>query len=146
MDEMATDLKMQFPGLVRISKLTHKQRTVLGALVKGMTPKEIAETLDVGRGTVYGIIDKIKGKMPELMDEAGLNDAALVEQYLKPALSAMTTEFAKSDGRITDSRDVIAWGPRLQALEMALKLKGAFKEKDNNIQNNIQVVVEHIGA
>jgi hypothetical protein len=80
------------------------------------------------------------------MDDAGLTDTALVEKYLKPALNAMETEFAKFQGTITDSRDVIAWGTRLQALELAAKMRGTIGGDKQPVNVGIAVNVLHTGG
>ena len=80
----------------------------------------------------YQALEAIREKMPSVLDKAGLTDYALIEKYLKPLLEAEETEFAKFQGQITDSRNVIAWGPRAQALDMAFNLKGSYAPKETH--------------
>ena len=49
---------------------------------------------------------------------------------------------------VTDSRDVIAWGPRLEALDKAFRLKGSYEAdnaKTQNVAVGIRVTVEQLG-
>ncbi|MGA3164904.1 MAG: hypothetical protein ABSF14_02180 [Terriglobia bacterium] len=46
-----------------------------------------------------------------------------------PGLEAMETKLAQDKGKFTDERDLVAWGPRLQALDMAFNLKGSYAAK-----------------
>ena len=86
--------------------------------------------------------------MPETMEKAGLTNKGLIEKYLKPALQAEETEFAKFEGKITDSQNVVAWGPRLTALDLAFKLKGSYAPAkttaDVNV-NDVRVSIVRIG-
>lgn len=91
----------------------------------------------------YQAFQSIKRKIPDIMERIGFSNAELVTKYLRPALEAMETEFAKEKGKITDSVDVVAWGPRLQALDMAFKLTGAYAEPTpSNINNNFLIMMD----
>jgi hypothetical protein len=46
----------------------------------------------------------IRLRMPELMDEAGLTERALIEKYLVPLLSAKDTKYFQRRGKVTDKR------------------------------------------
>lgn len=70
------------------------------------------------------------------MDEVGLDDRKLVENYLKPLMDANETKFFAHDGEVKDQREVIAWGPRERGLDMAFKLRGSYAP----------AAVEHSGA
>lgn len=74
-------------------------------------------------------LENIRLKMPEVLENAGLTDESLVEDYLKPLLKATETKFFQKDGVVTDIRDVIAWGPRSTGLDMAFNLKGSYAPK-----------------
>ena len=125
-----------------------KAQVIAKSLI-GISKSQIAKDLSLSRPTVARIIKEaeLDMAMPELMDRHGITGSVLIEKYLKPGLDAMETEFAKFEGKITDSRDVIAWGPRHAYLETSLKLKGAFPQEKTPISNmQINVVVEHIGT
>jgi hypothetical protein len=66
----------------------------------------------------------IRARVQHALFEAGLTPEGLIHKHLLPALTAMEVEFAKSEGRITDSREVIAWGTRLRAIEIVCEIGG----------------------
>ncbi len=120
-------------------KLTPQQRALVKNLVKGMNITEAAREAGYADNGYVGqlgsqALEGIRVKMPELLDKHGLTDDSLIENYLKPLMVAEETEFAKFEGRITDERNVIAWGPRKEGLDMAFKLKGSYaKDTDTSI-------------
>jgi hypothetical protein len=59
-----------------------------------------------------------------------LTEEICIEKYLKPALEATETIYVQSKGKITDEREVIAWGPRLAALKEAFRLHGSYAPHD----------------
>jgi phage terminase small subunit len=111
-------------------RLTNRERALFKNLSKGMTITDAA--LQSGYSKKYPgqcgsqALENLRLKAPELLAKHGLDDSTLIEKYLKPALEANETEFAKFEGKITDSREVIAWGPRLQALDMTAKIRGLY--------------------
>lgn len=78
-------------------------------------------------------LEAIKRKMPAILDAHGLTDDILIENYLKPLMNAEETEFAKFEGKITDSTNVIAWEPRKAGLDMAFNLKGSYAAKESGV-------------
>jgi hypothetical protein len=77
----------------------------------------------------YQALQNLKVKMPELLDRLGLNEAMLIEKHLKPLLRAQTTKFFQHDGKVRDKRVVAANEIRLQALDMAFRLRGSYAPK-----------------
>lgn len=116
-------------------KLTPQQRALVKNLVKGMSITDAALKAGYSENCPGQVGSQalaiIKQKMPELMDNIGLTDERLLTRYLKPALDANETKFFQKDGLVTDTRDVIAWGPRLTALDLAFNLKGCYAPKGN---------------
>lgn len=131
------------PPFVGLSRFTTRQKRVLMCLSRGRTVQQAADELGMSRQRIYQIIELTRGRIAELMDDSGLTDAALIEQYLKPALNATETEFAKFGGAITDRVETVAWGPRLQALELAGKWRGLGQEKAAVVNVGIAVSVDH---
>jgi len=129
---------------MKSAKLTEQQRSLVKNLLKGMSITDAAlkagysEKCPAQVGSQALAI--IREKMPEIMDRIGLSDERLLRQYLEPALEAEETEFAKFEGQITDEKNVIAWGPRLTALDMAFNLKGSYAPKSEGINVNAQNV------
>jgi len=119
--------------------LTPRQKKLAENLLKGKSRKEAAIRAGYSaknpRQSAHQALEAIRLKMPQLMDKVGLTDTKLLTKYLQPALEAKETEFAKFEGKITDSVDVIAWGPRLTALDIAFKLKGAYAPVEQQLQH-----------
>lgn len=115
-------------------RLTPQQRSLVKYLAKGMNLTDAAlaagysEECPAQSG--HQALEHIKRKMPQILDRHGLTDDALIDKYLRPALEANETKFAQFEGHFTDRQDVIAWGPRLNALDMAFNLKGSYAPKE----------------
>jgi hypothetical protein len=77
----------------------------------------------------FQALQSLKVKMPELLNGLGLNDAMLIEKHLKPLLRAQTTKFFQHQGKVRDKRVVAANEVRLQALDMAFRLRGSYAPK-----------------
>jgi hypothetical protein len=118
--------RRQFPKRT----LTAKEAAFVKYLTKGKTQADAARLAGYSekapRQAGYQALRHIREKMPQLLDKAGLTDEAVIDKYLRPALEAEETEFAKFEGKITDRVNVVAWGPRLTALDMLYKLKGSY--------------------
>lgn len=118
----------------RKKRLTIREGLLLKELARGATLAEAAKKAGYSPNNLkqsgFQALQRVKEKMPEVLERKGLTDDSIVDKYLLPALEAQETEFAKFEGKITDSIDVIAWGPRLQALDMLFNLKGSYAPKD----------------
>jgi hypothetical protein len=136
----------------RKRKPTPRQAALLKDLTKGMSVADAARKAGysetVPRQSGHQALKQMAHSMPEVMERQGLTDDALIDKYLRPALSAKETEFAKFEGKITDSVDVIAWSPRLTALDLAFRLKGSNAptkaEADVNV-DDVRVSIVRIG-
>lgn len=136
------------------NRLTPQQRLLVKNLAKGMNITEAARESGYADNGYVGqlgsqALEGIREKMPKILDRHGLTDDSLIERYLKPALEAQEIEFAKFEGRITDSRDVVAWSPRLTALDMAFNLRGSYAPKEASktsiVGDGIRVEILQIG-
>jgi hypothetical protein len=61
------------------------------------------------------------------LEERGITAEFLVKECLKPALIAERTVFFFHQGSLVETREVPAWETRLRALQIALKLMGAYE-------------------
>ncbi len=88
-------------------------------------------------------LQNIRRKLPELLDEHGLSDRALIEKHLKPLLRADETRFFQHKGKVTDSRRMPANVIRLNALDMAFRLRGSYANpaEDTRERRTVQVLV-----
>ena len=114
----------------RSRPLTSKQRTYFKLLCKGMPATQAARRAGYSAKnpaqSAYQAWQSIRERLQIALFEVGLTPEGLIHKHLLPALNAMETEFAKFNGRITETREVIAWGPRLRAMELVCELGGYF--------------------
>jgi hypothetical protein len=111
--------------------LSSRQHAFLKAYAKGKTLKQAAIETGYSKKNAdqsgYQALKAIKVRAADLMDEMGLTDRALIENYLVPLLNAKETKFFKGgDKRI----NVAALGIRLAALDTAFKLRGSYAPRD----------------
>lgn len=111
--------------------LTPQQKLLVKNLIKGKSITDAALAAGYSEkcpGQVgHAALQAIKEKMPQVLAKYGLTDESLIEKYLKPLMEANETKFFAHEGRVTDQKDVIAWGPRRDGLDMAFKLRGDYK-------------------
>ena len=95
-------------GIVKEGKSTH--RAALDAGYSPMTAKDPGELLD----TIA---------MREAMARL-LASPEKIAQRINEGLDAMETKFFQFEGKVSDSRNVIAWGERRMYADLASELKG----------------------
>jgi len=118
-------------GLARQRRLTtYRERALVRNLAKGLNVTQSALAAgysDKHPGqSGWQALESIRHKMPEVLDEHGLTDCALIEKHLLPALEAQETKFVQRGGKITDQMNVVAWSARLRALDLVFRLKGSY--------------------
>ena len=128
-------------------RLTPQQSKLLEGLLKGMNVTAAAKAAGYAPATAgqagYNALKAIRRKVPKIMKKHGLDEDALIQKYLKPGLDAMETEFGKFKGMIVDREDVIAWGPRLQALDMAFRIHGSYAADDKDAATDgLKIVID----
>ena len=125
--------------------LTPKQILFLRALAKCGNVGQAAKETGCSRQNGYRTLTRARGRVPEIMDELGLSEFALVENYLKPLLNAEKTEFAKFEGKITDALNVNDNGTRLSALDIAAKMRGMYSDSSDRKPEGIAIQIQCIG-
>ena len=127
--------------------LSSRQHAFLKAYAKGKTLKQAAIEAGYSKKNAdqsgYQALKAIKVRAADLMDDMGLTDRALIENYLVPLLEAKETKFFKDgDKRI----NVAALGIRHAALDTAFKLRGSCAPRNPKEaeQFGIKVVVVDI--
>lgn len=107
---------------------------------KGIMP------LQSGLPTVQQSLEK---SLAIALRKGGVSTTHLVRR-LKELLDAHETKFFQHEGQVTDSREVIAWGPRADGLRLAteiLKWRGAGAEAQGPpAQGSLSVTVNLIRA
>lgn len=115
-------------------ELSAKQRQYVRGRLQGKTKTAAALEAGYSASTANKAKEKIdsspavKKLFTEMLEAAGITDSKLA-QRLSEALDAIETKFWSSEGEVSDERDVVAHGIRLQALELLLKLKGHLIDK-----------------
>lgn len=156
-------------------KLSVRERKLVKNLGRGMTQKDAA--IEAGYSdkhpsqSAHNALASIARKMPEVMEKAGLTDESLIEDYLKPLLKATevkhfafrktisvpgkkktaTRPATKKSVRIEqviEERHVASLGARLNALDMAFKVKGSYapKQIDFDPDNAVPVTIIDVGS
>jgi hypothetical protein len=115
-------------------KLSRKKEQAIAALLVSPTLSIAAEKVGVHERTLFRWLknEDFKAEYQRLRRECVTAATAKLQSAMGKAVDAMLeileaeeTRFFQKDGEVTDSRDVVAWGPRLGAaktiLEMGLK-------------------------
>ena len=111
-------------------QLTHRERAMIKALVKGKSQAQAyreagysPKNADQG---AYQVLQSIKKKIPEIMDENGLTDEALIGKHLASLLNATEVKAFNHKGKVIYSQPLKALDINMQALREAFKLKGSY--------------------
>ena len=125
---------------------TPKRRKLIAELARGKSITEAEKA--AGYSTKWPgqsgsqALRAMRKTMPEVLEAAGLTDEALIEKYLKPLLNARETKFFQRNGRVVSKRQVVAWGPRKDGLDLAFKLKGSYATPDEHGRGSpVQVII-----
>ena len=110
-------------------KLSIRERKFIKGLIAGKTPTQAMRDAGYKESTsMFMSGKKVKDLQPvirDLMEKRGLTDDLLLKK-LEEELNAEETKFFQHEGIVCDERNVIAHGPRLDALDKAFKLKGSY--------------------
>lgn len=108
--------------------LTPMQRLLVKGLQEGKSVLQAALAAGYAPSTAKSDVYQmpaVRSAVAQLMDQQGLGDDTLLAK-LKEKLQAMETKFFQHEGHVVETRQVVAHGIQLQALDMALKLKGLY--------------------
>jgi hypothetical protein len=127
-------------------RLNPRQANLIKELSKGKTLGQAGiaagYTKKHPRQAAHQALEGIRKTMPQVLEAAGFTDEVLIDRYLRPLMNAHETVFAKFEGKITDSRKVIAWGPRKDGLDLAFRLKGSYAASTEEGRGpSVQVVI-----
>jgi len=84
---------------------------------------------------------QIQKKVPDILDQLGLSVEALVQNSLIPLLNATTVKFAQKEGEFTDYVEVEDNTTRLNALDIAFRLHGAYASKEQSLEEDAKLHV-----
>jgi terminase small subunit-like protein len=129
----------------RTKQLTPRQGLFAANLLQGTTITEAARRAGYSEKNLaqsgHQVLQAIRLKMPELMDDIGLTERALIEKHLVPLLSATTTKYFQHHGRVNQKRQVADNDARLRALDVALRLRGSYAPKGSEAAEGVGVKV-----
>jgi hypothetical protein len=74
----------------------------------------------------------IRLRVPEILDQAGYSVSVLIEKHLAPKLTSTTTKLAVEKGEFTDHVELEDHDTQLKAIDMMLRMHGAYAPKDPN--------------
>jgi hypothetical protein len=127
--------------------LTPRQQKLLKYLAQGKSRKEAATLSGYSPKnadqSAYQALRYASQSVPQLMDELGLTDRALIENHLKPLLSAKRKKYFAHHGKVKSVREDAALDIRLDALDMTFKLKGSYAPvaTESTNKNAVSVIV-----
>jgi hypothetical protein len=109
-------------------KIPFQARRLVREVLSGKhkTIKSAGEAAGYSGTDAHRALRNLQGTMSEILDAAGMTDAFLAQNCLKPLLRATTTKFFQYEGEVTDSRKVADNDARLRALDIALRIKGKY--------------------
>ena len=137
-------------GLGKQKQLTHREQGFVRNLIKGksLTQSAIAAGYSDRHPGQSGwqALKNIQLKVPELLNQHGLTDEALIEKHLKPLLNATEVKHFQHNGEVTDSRRVPDNPTRLKALDMAFRLHGSYspRKMEEAEKKTVQVIVADV--
>jgi len=127
--------------------LTKMQQKFVKNMSKGMGRRAAARAAGYSTKNIdqsaFRALSQVTAKVPELMDELGLTDRALIQKDLVPLLKAKITKYFAHEGKVISWRNVADNNARLNALDMAFRLRGSYAPKDPKeaAQFGIKVVI-----
>ena len=106
------------------------------AIAAGYSPKYAAQS-------AHQALQGIRLRVPELLDKAGYSVPVLIEKHLAPKLTATTTKLAVEKGEFTDHVELEDHDTQLKAIDMMLRMHGAYAPKDPKeaAQFGVKVVI-----
>ena len=127
-------------------KLTHKARKFLKHILTGAHPTDAAVKAGYSSKnpaqSANQVLNSCRKTVPQLLNEAELSEAVLIQNYLSPLLKATQTRFFHHKGKVKAVREVAALETRTTALEMAFKLHGSFAPlKQETTSRSVSVIV-----
>lgn len=128
-------------------ELTHKEKRLVQAFLKGMNKKQAALAAGYSpkfpTSSATQALEAIKLKTPEVMDKLGLTVEHLIQKHLTPLLSANETKVFAHEGKIVDKIELSDNTTRRYATRMAFELQAAFPPIDPILaaQVGVEVVV-----
>jgi len=120
----------------KAEKLTLKQKKLVEALP---VTHSIAQAGGIAgysdRTAASRALKSIAERAPEVLERLGLSIEFVVDNCLRPLLTAKETKFFSDKGIVMETRDVEANDIRLRAIEVWARLMGAYAARESNDGN-----------
>jgi phage terminase small subunit len=133
------------PPHKRKGKLTPRQNRLVKNLAKGMSGRKAAIASGYSpKGaaqTAHKAMQAIEKKAGSLLERNGLDEDSLVENYLKPMLSATEQQAVFTRRGWEYSKEMPAHSARNKAMDTAFKIAGSYKADQDSGPSKIQVVI-----
>jgi phage terminase small subunit len=125
--------------------LSKRKRKYVKGVVQGKTKKQAALDAGYSESVALKAAEKIEtpnvhAAFQKLIREA-IPEKKLV-QRLAEGIDAMETEFAKFEGQITDTKEVIAWGERREYIKLAAQYGGYVPKEQPDVIVPVQIIVD----
>jgi hypothetical protein len=128
-------------------RLTLRQSRFAKAFIKSKSAKDAA--IAAGHSPKYAAqsahqaLQGLRLRVPEILDKAGYSVPVLIEKHLAPKLTATTTKLAVEKGEFTDHVELEDHDTQLKAIDMMLRMHGAYAPKDPQeaAQFGVKVVI-----
>ena len=120
-------------GSKKLSRLTPKQKILLGEILPMESPAEAAERTGYGPNLTleggYLTLRWSAKQAREALDSAGMTLEEVLETHLAPRLDAVKTVSFRHRGEVRDKREVPDLRTRLEALKLCFTLHGILLEE-----------------
>jgi hypothetical protein len=109
-------------------KIPFQARRLVREVLSGKhkTIKSAGEAAGYAHTDAYRALANLQGTMSEILDQAGMTDAFLAQNCLKPLLHATQVKICQHKGKIKDREEIADNDARLRALDIALRIKGKY--------------------
>jgi len=129
--------KQPTPRQSRFAKALMKSKNLAqAAIAAGYSPKYAAQS-------AHQALQGIRLRVPEILDQAGYSVPVLIEKHLAPKLTATTTKLVVEKGEFTDHVELEDHDAQLKAIDIMLRMHGAYAPKDPKeaAQVGVKVIV-----
>ena len=142
-DEPKNQSTLVAPKKKRQKRVGVKQLTVARNVAKGMTLQDAGEAAGYpeksAAQSAWKAMETIKRKAPEIFDQKGLTIESLADDVNR-LRQAKEKKFFTFMGSVTDEREVDALDIQVKAVDMGLKVQGAYKDAGNPVRSETTAV------
>lgn len=127
------------------TRMTEKQRRFLNAKLAGANNRQAALMAGYSEkdpdGSAQQAIKSIRAKGLDVYEVLGLTREQFIQKHLAPCLKATEVKVFANRGKVVYSKPLIAWGPRLKAIDLTFLIAGEYKAEQQNTAPGVRVVI-----